>query len=72
MRFSLSTQLFVNAMNCSFFGTEKSFIALTNRFLFLYFEYTLKRLLGGFLFITQHRNSTCLDTKQYTVKQCLQ
>jgi hypothetical protein len=55
MRFSPSTHLLANAMICSFFlEQEESFIVLTNKFPFPYFEYTLKRLLGGFLFITQY------------------
>ncbi len=58
MRFSPFTHLFVNAMNCSFFWNRKeSFIVLKNEFPFLYFQSTLKRLLGGFLFITQHRET---------------
>ncbi len=40
-----------------FWQQKESFIVLTNKFPFLYFESTLKRLLGGFLFITQHRET---------------
>ncbi len=64
MRFSPSTHLFVNAMNCSFFfGQKESFIVLTNKFPFLYFESALMRLLGGFLFITQHRETRLVKTQ---------
>jgi hypothetical protein len=38
-----------------FLEQKESFIVFTNRFRFLYYESTLKRLLGGFLFITQHK-----------------
>jgi hypothetical protein len=65
MRFSPSAHLFNNAMNSSFFGTERIVYCIDKKFPFLYFESTWKRLLGGFLFITQHRNSTCLDTTIY-------